>query len=125
MNTTGEVLEGNIAQWIDAQGMIGIRRPYIWPGSWPDRDLRDMAWNLDRPEWATFDSAWVYYEAWDPEIPTAVEAFNRSQDRWHARLIHREGVMQPPRDIVAVTDRTMSDQVMLSMWLGLANRQEK
>lgn len=122
MNTPGEVLEGNIAQWITDQGMIGVRRPYIWPGAWPDSDLEHMAANLPRPEWRVFDSAWIYYDSWDPEIPGAVESFNRSQDRWHARVIHREGVMRPPRDIVAVIDRQLSDQVILSMWLGLAQK---
>lgn len=122
MRDTGQVLEGNIAQWIDEQGMIGIRRPYIWPGSWPDRDLRDMADQLPRAEWQIFDSAWIYYDAWDPEIPAAIERFNQDQPRWHARVIHREGVMRPPRDIIAVIDRHLSDQLILSMWLGLANK---
>ena len=115
----GEVLEGNIMSWIDDQRIIGVTRPYIWPGSWPDRDLRDMARSL--PGW-TFDSAWIYYERWDPEIPGAVERFNRDQDRWHARVIHSDGVWQPPRDLIAVLDRTVSDQVMMSMWLGLGAR---
>lgn len=115
----GQVLEGNIAEWISDQGMIGIRRPYIWPGSWPDRDLRDMAQSL--PDWI-FDSAWIYYEIWDPEIPSAVERFNRDHSRYHARVIHRDGVWHPPRDLIAVLDVTLSDQVMMSMWLGLGRR---
>lgn len=115
----GQVLEGNIMAWIDEQHMIGICRPYIWPGSWPDRDLRDMAQSL--PDWI-FDSAWIYYERWDPEIPTAVERFNQDQSRYHARVIHRDGVWRPPRDLVAVLDREASDQVMMSMWLGLGAR---
>jgi len=115
----GEILEGNIQTWIDDLGIVGITRPYIWPGSWPDQDLRDMARSL--PEWR-FDSAWIYYETWDPEIPGAVEQFNRLQDRYHARVIHREGAWAPPRDVIAVADRTQSDQIIMSMWLGLGER---
>lgn len=122
MNTPGEILEGNIAHWITDQGMIGVRHPYIWPGSWPDQDLDHMAQNLPRAEWRMFDSAWIYYEEWDPEITGAVDRFNRGQDRYHARVINRDGVMAPPRDIIAVIDRQLSDQVILSMWLGLAQR---
>ena len=112
----GQVLEGNIMSWIDGQHMIGIRRPYIWPGSWPDRDLRDMARSL--PDWL-FDSAWIWYETWDPEIPAAVERFNQDQAGYHARVIHRAGIWHPPRDLIAVLDREVTDQVMMSMWLGL------
>ena len=117
-HTPGQVLEGNIMTWIDHQGWIGVRRPYIWPGSWPAHDLLDMARSL--PGWQ-FDSAWIYYEAWDPEIPGAVERFNRDQDRYHARVIHREGLWQPPRDVIAVLDSTLSAQVMMSMWLNLSS----
>jgi hypothetical protein len=115
----GEILEGNIQAWIDDQHLVGIARPYIWPGSWPDQDLEHMAHSL--PNWI-FDSAWIYYETWDPEIPAAVERFNQDQDRYHARVIHRDGVWHPPRDIIAVMDRTDSAQVMMSMWLGLGER---
>ena len=106
--------------WIDSLGVVGINRPYIWPGSWPANDLRDMAQSL--PDWI-FDSAWIYYESWDPEIPEAVEHFNNDQSRYHARVIHREGAWRPPRDIIAVTDRTQADQVMMSMWLGLGSQE--
>lgn len=112
-------LEGQILTWIQDQGMIGISRPYIWPGSWPERDLQDMA--LALPEWHLYDSAWIYYEAWDPEIPGAVARFNRDQARYHARVIHSDGAWQPPRDIIAVMDREASDQVIMAMWLGLGS----
>jgi len=115
----GEVLEGNIQAWIADQHLIGIARPYIWPGSWPDQDLRHMAQSL--PDWI-FDSAWIYYETWDPNIPAAVERFNQDQAQYHARVIHQDGVWHPPRDIIAVMDRTDSAQVMMSMWLGLGER---
>jgi len=115
----GAVLEGNIQAWISDQNLVGIQRPYIWPGSWPDQDLKHMAQSL--PDWI-FDSAWIYYEAWDPNIPAAVERFNQDQARYHARVIHQDGVWHPPRDIIAVVDRTRSDQVMMSMWLGLGER---
>ena len=118
-HTPGAVLEGNIQAWIADQNLVGIARPYIWPGSWPDQDLKHMAQSL--PDWI-FDSAWIYYEAWDPNIPAAVERFNQDQDRYHARVIHQDGVWHPPRDIIAVIDRTRSDQVMMSMWLGLGER---
>ena len=118
--TPGEVLEGNILSWIQQQNLIGIARPYVWPGSWPDRDLVDMAQSL--PDREAFDSAWIYYEAWDPEIPSAIERFNQDQDRYHARAIHQDGIWHPPRDIIAVIDRCRSDQVMMSMWLGLGER---
>lgn len=121
-STPGEVLEAEILSWILDQGMIGVRRPYVWPGSWPDRDLSDMSESL--PDW-TFDSAWIYYEAWDPEIPPAVERFNRSQDRYYARTILRDGIWHPPRDIITVTDREISQQVMLAMWLGLGGTTQK
>lgn len=115
----GEILEGNIQAWIDDQHLVGIARPYIWPGSWPDQDLRHMAQSL--PDWI-FDSAWIYYDAWDPNIPAAVERFNQDQERYHARVIHQDGVWHPPRDIIAVMDRTDSAQVMMSMWLGLGEK---
>jgi hypothetical protein len=118
-HTPGAVLEGNIQAWIDNQNLVGIARPYIWPGSWPDQDLEHMAHSL--PDWI-FDSAWIYYETWDPNIPAAVERFNQDQDRYHARVIHQDGVWHPPRDIIAVMDRTDSAQVMMSMWLGLGER---
>ena len=115
----GEILEGNIQAWINDQHLVGIARPYIWPGSWPDQDLRHMAQSL--PDWI-FDSAWIYYDAWDPNIPAAVERFNQDQERYHARVIHQDGVWHPPRDIIAVMDRTDSAQVMMSMWLGLGEK---
>lgn len=118
--TPGAVLEGNILAWILALGIVGVSRPYVWPGTAPDRDLADMARSL--PDWL-FDSAWIYYEAWDPEIPVAVERFNRDQARYHARVIHRDGPWQPPRDVIAVTDRHSADQVIMSMWLGLGERE--
>lgn len=116
------MLEGNIAQWIADQGIVGVRRPYIWPGSWPDRDLEWLTREMVQPSFAVFDSGWIYYEVWDPEITGAVERSNRSQDRWHARVIHRDGVWRPPRDLVAVFDRTQSDQVIMSMWLSLGEK---
>jgi hypothetical protein len=114
--TPGDILEGNILAWITDLGLVGISRPYIWPGTLPEQDLLDMSRSL--PDWI-FDSAWIYYEHWDPEIPDAVERFNRDQTRYHARTIHRAGAWRPPRDIIAVTDRTQADQVIMSMWLGL------
>ena len=117
--TPGEVLEGRIAQWIHSLGIVGVARPYIWPGTLPEEDLRDMGRAL--PDWM-FDSAWIYYECWDPEIPGTVERFNRDQTRYHARTIHRAGAWRPPRDLIAVTDRQSADQVILSMWLGLGER---
>lgn len=118
----GAVLEGNIAEWIADQNIVGVQRPYIWPGSWPDQDLQFIAREMVRPSYSIFDSSWIYYELWDPEIPGAIERFNRSQDRWHARSIHADGVWHPPRDLVAVLDRTRSDQVIMSMWLSLGER---
>ena len=117
--TPGEVLEGNILSWINDLGLIGISRPYVWPGTLPEEDLRDMARAL--PGWM-FDSAWIYYECWDPMIPTAVERFNQQQSQYHARTIHRAGGWRPPRDIILITDRTQADTVMMSMWLGLGER---
>lgn len=114
-----EVLEGNIMSWINEQGFIGINRPYIWPGSWPDIDLRDMALSLH--DWV-FDSAWIYYEEWDPEIPGAVEDFNREQTQYHARVLHQDGAWHPPRDLILVVDRERSDSLIMSMWLSLGER---
>ena len=120
MRQPGEVLEGNIMSWVMENAQTGtIERPYIWPGSWPDQDLRDMARSL--PGWE-FDSAWIYYEAWDPEIPAAVERFNRDQDRYRAVTLHSESVYSPPRDMIAVLDREDAQQIILAMWLQLGGR---
>lgn len=105
--------------WIQDLGWVGIERPYIWPGSWPDADLRQMGHALPT---FPFDSAWIYYEAWDPEIPAAIERFNQDHATLHARVIHRDGVWRPPRDVVCVIDRTRSDHLIMSMWLSLGER---
>ena len=116
-NTTGEQIERDIESWMTDLAEWGtIQRPYIWPGSWPDRDLRDMAQAL--PGWE-FDSAWIYYQSWDPEIPGAIERFNRSQDRYWAQELTQAGVYQPPTNLVAVLDRGDAQQTILAMWLRL------
>lgn len=117
------VLEGNIAQWIWQQNLTGIQRPYIWPGSWPAKDLEWAEQHLGQSQFDAFDGMIIYYEAWDPEIPGAVDTWNQSQDRWHARTIHSAGVWRSPRDLILIVDRQRSDQVMMSMWLGLGETQ--
>lgn len=118
----GEVLEGNIAAWFSEQALAGVNRPYIWPGSWPDQDLAYMGRELAKDAYSVFDGAIIYFEAWDPGITRAVEHWNQDQSRWHARVIHRAGIWHPPRDLILITDRRRSDQVILSMWLGLGER---
>lgn len=116
----GQVLEGNILEWVEANTQIGtIQRPYIWPGSWPDEDLVSMARSL--PGWQ-FDSAWIYYEHWDEEIPAAVALFNQEQSRYHAVILRRDSVYAPPRDIIAVLDCGDAQQIILAMWLKLGER---
>ena len=70
------------------------------------------------PGWQ-FDSAWIYYEAWDAEAPDAVRAFNRVQDRWWAQEIRRDSAYRPPVDLIVVLDRGDAQQTILAMWLGL------
>ena len=115
--STGEHTEHEIEAWMTYLAEWGtIQRPYIWPGSWPDRDLQDMA--LALPGWE-FDSAWIYYQHWDPEIPAAVTRFNQGQDRYWAQELRSRGMYHPPVDIVAVLDRGDAQQTILAMWLRL------
>jgi len=117
----GEQTEHDIATWMADLAELGtVRAPYIWPGSWPERDLADMASAL--PGWH-HDSAWIYYEAWDPEIPAAVAQFNRRQPVWWAQIIAADSVWRPPVDLIAVLDRGDAQQVILAMWLGLGETQ--
>jgi len=117
MISTGEQTERAIETWMTDLATLGtVRTPYIWPGSWPAQDLRDMAHTL--PGWQ-FDSAWIYYEAWDAEAPDAVRAFNRVQDRWWAQEIRRDSAYRPPVDLIVVLDRGDAQQTILAMWLGL------
>lgn len=117
MISAGEHTERAIETWMADLATLGtVRTPYIWPGSWPAQDLRDMATAL--PGWK-FDSAWIYYERWDAEAPDAVRAFNRVQHRWWAQEIRRDSAYAPPVDLIVVLDRGDAQQTILAMWLGL------
>ena len=119
--STGEQTEHAIQTWMRDLAEWGtVQTPYIWPGSWPDRDLQDMA--LALPGWH-HDSAWIYYEHWDPEIPDAVQRFNQAQHRYWAQVLRQDGVYGPPVNIISVLDRGDAQQTILAMWLRLGEPQ--
>ena len=110
---TGEHTEQEIEAWIQRRTEGLIRSPYIWPGSWPDRDLYDSRFAM--PDWHLHDSAWIYYQAWDPEIPGAVQRFNQEQHRFRA-LVVRD---QAPYAMILVVERERITAIQMLMWLQL------
>ena len=122
-HTPGDILEGNIAEWVWQRGLRDIQRPYIWPGAWTTNDLEWAANNLERPEFDAYDSMIIYYREFEDDMPDRVSQFNILQPRWMARWITHSGPWQPPRDLILVMDRERTDQVLMNMWLALGEPQ--
>lgn len=113
---TAQETERDIEQWIIQQGIMPTHHPYVWPGSWPDRDLADMARSL--PGWR-YDSAWIWYESWDPDTPAAVREFNQHNREYRAQIIRTTNAWHPPRTLVVVLPRDAADLLAMMMWLDL------
>jgi len=98
VSRSGEESEQAILLWL-SQLPCPISAPYIWPGTIPDQDLRDMA--LALPGW-DFDCAVIYYQAWDPEIPNMVGLFNAAQSVYQARYWRRTQAGAPEHVIAVI-----------------------
>lgn len=94
---SGEDSERDILTWLRSLP-CPIHEPYIWPGTFPDQDLRDMV--LALPGWH-YDCAVIYYQRWDPMIAEVVPEFNRAQDQYQARY-WRRSESGSPEHVIAV-----------------------
>ena len=99
---SGEDSERAILTWL-SQLPCPITQPYIWPGTIPDQDLRDMA--LALPGW-DYDCAVIYYQRWDPEIPHMTNLFNAAQSVYQARYWRRSESGAPEHVIAVIPTRT-------------------
>lgn len=97
VSRSGEESEQAILLWL-SQLPCPIQAPYIWPGTIPDQDLRDMA--LALPGWH-YDCAVIYYQRWDPELVEMVGLFNAAQSRYQARYWRRTQ-SGAPEHVIAV-----------------------
>ena len=56
------------------------------------------------PGWE-YDCAVIYYQAWDPEIPSMVELFNAAQSQYQARYWRRNEAGAPEHVIAVIPHR--------------------
>jgi hypothetical protein len=110
---SGEDAERAIQAWLKSLP-CPMQRPYIWPGTIPDQDLKDMARAL--PGWE-YDCAVIYYQSWDPELPDQVMGFNIMQDIYQARY-WRRSQSGAPEHVIAVIPSKLWEIAHLAQFLA-------